>query len=506
MTSMTSRTASAVSPCESCVRAGDGNQGQTAPAGASLAGPPGQAVKRRRMSHDAIDVFSARTAVALLGMVTGIILARTLGPNDRGLLALVLLLPSTLLTFSKFGITQANVYCVQREGALVEKIAANSLALSVGFGLGMGAIAWLFRDLLLSTVMRGVPLWALMLALWRLPLLLIDNFFCGVLQAVNNFSVYNRRTVLGALLVLVLAAVVQVVWGLRLQGAVLIYSVVTTLVVCSLLLSTRRLIPFGLRPNRALLARQLRFGVKSYTQILTMHLLFRIDVYMVAYFLNPAQTAFYSLALHFTEMILEIPQAVGWVIYPRLASLPKEEVHRLTAQACRRTVLLTVSCGVVVAVVAPFLVPLWYGKAFAPAAKPLALAVPGMVMMSVFTIITRDFTSRNNQAVNIRAGTAALLSNIILNVFMIPALGIGGAALATSISYSLAAVMVMISYRREAGIALSEVLIPNLEDARFVWTAAWQAMRRRRFGSAETGTRALARAAVPRGAPPPVAL
>jgi O-antigen/teichoic acid export membrane protein len=435
-------------------------------------------VTRRRLSHDAFDVFGSRTAVTLMGTITGVILARVLGPHDRGLLALVLLLPSTLMTVMKLGVTQANVYCVKREGAPVNQVAANSLALALLLGLGIGAIVWMFRGTLLTTVMREVPPWALLLALYRLPFALIDNYFCGVLQAIDNFSLYNRRTVAGAVLVLVLTVGACLVGRLDLLGAVLIYTVVATLVVIALLVGTHTVIPFGLRPHGDLLRRQVRFGVKSYTQVLAMHLLFRIDVYMVAYYLNPAQTAFYSLALHFTEMILEIPQAVGWVIYPRMASLQKEQVHQLTAQASRRTMLLTGLGGLAVAIFGPVIVPLWYGKAFAPAVRPLTLATLGMVSMSVFTIVTRDFTSRDKQSVNIRAGTAALLSNVGLNLFMIPAFGISGAALATSFSYTLAAVMVLIPFRRDSGIALWEALVPRREDVRFVWQALWQGVGR----------------------------
>jgi len=434
----------------------------------------------RRLSVDIIGVFGSRTAVALIGTITGIILARTLGPNDRGLLALVLLLPSTLTTITKFGITQANVYCVRREGAPVAHVATNSLVLALGFGIALSVICWLGRDLLLSTVMRGVPAFALLLALWRLPLLLIDNYFCGVLQAMGNFSLYNRRTVLGAVLVFVCVVGLRLTSRLDVITSTLVYSGGAVIVVAMLLIGTRSMVAFNLRPDWPLMRRQMRFGVKSYTQILAMHLLFRIDVYMVAYFLNPAQTAFYSLALHFTEMILEIPQAVGWVIYPRLASLQKDQVHLMTAQACRRTVLLTALGGLVVIVLGPVLVPLWYGAAFAAATRPLAFATVGMVMMSVFTIITRDFTSRNNQIVNIRAGTAALVTNVVLNIFMIPAFGISGAALATSISYTLAAVMVMIPYRRESGIALREILVPKTEDLAFVWNTLWDAAQRYR--------------------------
>jgi O-antigen/teichoic acid export membrane protein len=415
-----------------------------------------------------LGVFGSRIGVAMLGTLTGIILARGLGPHDRGLLALVLLLPSTLMTLTKFGITQANVYCVRREGASLDKVASNSLLLAIVLGAVCSGLAWLFRDFLLSTVLGGVPPWALALALWRLPLLLIDNYFWGVLQAMGNFSLYNRRTIAGASLILLLVAGVRFTSGIDLWSAVLIYASVTTLVVVSLLIATRRQIPFGLRPDTALLGHQVRFGLKSYTQVLTMHFLFRSDIYLVSYFLGPAETAFYSLALHFTEIILEIPQAVGWVVYPQMASLQKTDVHRLTAQACRRTILLTATGGVGAVTLGPIIIPMWYGGAFAAASKPLVFATFGAVMMSVFTILSRDFTSRNRQRVNIQAAAVALISNFAFNVYLIPAYGIVGAALATSLAYTLAAIMLLIPFRVEAGIGIRETLLPTPDDLRFI--------------------------------------
>ena len=89
-------------------------------------------------------------------------------------------------------------------------------------------------------------------------------------------------------------------------------------------------------------------------------------------------------------------------------------------------------------------------------------------MMSVFTIITRDFTSRNKQAVNIRAGAVALVTNVVLNVFMIPNLrhfrrGAGDQHF----------VLARGAHGHDrvpsrVGIALTEVLIPRIDDVRFV--------------------------------------
>lgn len=82
----------------------------------AMDGPYAAGRKRRQLSQDIIGVFGSRTAVALFGTVTGIILARKLGPHDRGILALMLLLPATLVTVTNFGITEANVCWVRRGG------------------------------------------------------------------------------------------------------------------------------------------------------------------------------------------------------------------------------------------------------------------------------------------------------------------------------------------------------------------------------------------------------
>jgi O-antigen/teichoic acid export membrane protein len=437
---------------------------------------------KHRLSIDIVSVFGSRTLVTFLGTITGVFLARTLGPHDRGLLALVLLFPATLVMLAKLGIPQANVYCVRREGAPIEAVTTNSIWLSVGLGAVIGVLAWILRGTLLTTIMRDVPAWALLVALWRFPLVLLDDFFSSVLQAINNFAIYNTRTIIGGLMVLVLTVALWMAGWLNFTGAVLVYAAANTVILTSLIRRIRRLIPFGLRPDWGLFSRQMRFGLKSYVQVLTMHLLFRSDVYMVAYFLGPAQTAFYSLALHLAEMILEVPQAVGWVVYPRLASLADVEAHRLTAQACRRTVLLASVGGMGLVVLGPFIVTVLYGRAYAPAAGPLPFVVLGIMTLSVFTIITRNFTSRNNQQINIRAGAVALVSNVALNVFLIPLMGIKGAALATSIAYSIAAVMVLIPYRRESGMGVSELLLPTTEDIHFVWSVGVGMARR--FGPA----------------------
>jgi O-antigen/teichoic acid export membrane protein len=436
-------------------------------------------VSARSVSKDAVSVLGARAVWTVISMATGIILARKLGPHDRGILALVILLPSTVITVAKFGITQANVYFINREQYSASAVASNSTSLALVLSAISCTVCWLLRDWLFSTVLPGVEPWALALALARVPILLLDDYLYGVLQATGHFNLYNSRLILSESLRVLLIVLALLVLHLGLFAAVLIYTLVSVVNIVWLVFSTYRLIPFSLRVDFKLLKGQLEFGAKSYVQTLTSHLLLRIDVYMVAALLkNPAEAAFYSLALRFTEMVLEIPQAVGLVLYPRLAALEEEEIYRLTAQACRRTLLFSGSGAFLIGVLGPWLITIWYGKAYAPAGAPLPWAAVGVVAMSIFVILTRAFTSRHRQQVNIAAGMVALVSNVVLNLFLIPTMGIVGASMATAISYSGACVLLMAAFLAQSRLSVIDVLMPNLEDLRYLLDVCQQSAER----------------------------
>lgn len=421
------------------------------------------------MMDDIAGVLGARATWAVLGMISGVILARQLGPHDRGILALILLVPSTVITISKLGIAQSIVYSINRQKAPVAAVASNVVSLAFILSAISIVLVWALRDSLLEPVLHDIPTWALVFALARVPMLLLDNYLYGVLQATGRFSLYNRRLVSNEILRLVLVVVFVGILNLGLTAAVILYTFTNATVIISLVIAMRREIPFSFAFDLPVLRGQLSFGLKSWVQTSAQHLLLRISVYMVTYYLDPAQTAFYALALHFTEMVLEFPQAIGLVLFPRLASLPKHEVHRLTAQTARRTLLFTIPCAAAFALFGPWVIVAWYGKPYAPAGAPLPWAGVGVVMMSLYVILTRDFTSRGRQQINIFAGLLALASNVALNVFFIPTWGIVGASLATALSYTLACTTLLIAYVVESRLSPLEVLIPKGEDFRFFW-------------------------------------
>jgi Na+-driven multidrug efflux pump len=82
----------------------------------------------------------------------------------------------------------------------------------------------------------------------------------------------------------------------------------------------------------------------------------------------------------------------------------------------------------------------------------------------MYVLLSRDFTARDRQVINVIAAYIALLGNIGLNVWLIPRLGIRGAAIGTGASYTVAALLLYVFFLRESGLPWHEPLIPKAED------------------------------------------
>jgi len=417
-----------------------------------------------RFARDSASVFAVQIAVTLFGLGTGVITARALGPHDRGLLQLLLLLPITLSNFVKLGIPQASVYVMRRGGASAARVAANSLWLALVLGGGLAVLCYVGRDWLLTPFLRQAPAATLPPVLALLPFVLLQTFFSGVLQAEERFREYNLQQVMPPLLALVGMSIALLWLHTGLMGAVVTQSIIVAVVTLWLAVRVRRATHFRLGYDPKLLGGMLAFGGKSYLQTLASTLHFRVDQYMIGYFLDPTQVGLYAIAANLTGLLLKIADAVGTVLYPRLAGAGERSAHAQTSAACRHTLFLTVVVALGFLLFGAPAIRTLYGHAYAGAIRPMLLMLPGVVMLSLYLLLTRNFTSRNRQEVNIAAAGAALTLNVALNCVFIPRFGIAGAAVSTAISYSVAALILLVVFVRESGYTVGQTLVVGRAD------------------------------------------
>jgi O-antigen/teichoic acid export membrane protein len=415
--------------------------------------------RRRHFAVDSLQVLSGQGAMMVIGLVNGIITARWLGPTGRGQFQLLSLLPVMLSNFVKLGIPQASVFYMRRKGASASDVASNSIWFAFVMGGAAVVVCWLGRDWLLTKFLKATPPELLLPSLALIPFVLLQFYLLGVAQAEERFREYNIRQIVPNLLSLVGLVITLVLLHMGLVGAVLVQVVIQVFMTAWMTWRVHHEAPLHLHWNRDLARGMLSFGGKSYVQTLAATLHLRVDLYICAYFLAPADVGLYAIAVNFATLLLKIPEATGTVMFPRLAGSEDRDAHAATSRVCRYTLFILALGVVAFAIGGPLAIPLLYGSRFAGAVRPLLILLPGILMMALYQLLTRNFTSRGKQQVNILAACLALVLNVSLNLYLIPRYGIAGAALANGISYGTAALVLLVAFVRDSGHSVGETLL-----------------------------------------------
>jgi len=374
----------------------------------------------RHFVRDIVQVFGGQLAMMTIGIGTGIITARWLGPHDRGLLQLLVLLPTTLGNFAKLGIPQASVYFMRRRGASPSEVASNALWTALVMGGALAALCWLGRDWFMTNLLKDAPRSVLLPVLALIPCALLQTYFLGIAQAHQRFREYNIQQIVPNVLGLVGMTLVLVVLKLGLIGAVLTNCAITTFMTVWLGIRIHRLAPLRFRVNTGLAREMIGFGGKSYVQTLAATQHQRLDQYLIGYYLSPGEVGLYAVAVNMTSLLTRVWESTGTVLFPRLAGADDRTAHAATAQVARHTVFLALAGAAVLLIGGPIAVPMLFGHKFAGAVAPMLWLLPGLVMMALYQILTRNFTSRGKQEINIVAAVLALGLNVGLNVVLIP--------------------------------------------------------------------------------------
>ena len=159
---------------------------------------------------------------------------------------------------------------------------------------------------------------------------------------------------------------------------------------------------------------------------------------MVNIFLGPASAGLYVVAVNVAERLWILAQAATAVIAPRLSELSANPrlMDEFTPLLSRWILAATLVSALLVAAIMPSLLPFVFGIRFQASVAPLLYLLPGIIAGSASRILAADVAARGRPELNIVATVVVAILNILLNIFLIPSLGLSGAAIATTISYA----------------------------------------------------------------------
>lgn len=419
-------------------------------------------IKRKGFGFDAVTVAINRFAVRGAQFATSLIIARVLGPEGRGLVS-ALTVPSQLaVTFSEMGIRQSTAYYLGRKVYAPERMIPTLLTL-----IPMGALVAMALSLAyfaLAGVAKGD--WLLQgLAVASIPLLLTTSYSTGVFlgrQRITEFRKANWRPAIANVL---LAAGLCWLAGWGVKGA-LIGALVAALI--GALYALRLLsqeTPLKLGFDREVARALQRKGMSYALALFIVMLNYKIMILLLSRFSTLDQVGYYSQATVIAEMIWEVPTAVSSLLMSRgVNSSEPDAFSRKVLVLARFAFLAAIGVSIVLALAAPYLFVMLFGRQFAPSASICIILLPGVVAFIVFKVLNADMASRGNPWVAMIVMLPALLCNIALGWWMIREDGAMGAAYASSITYIFAAIAYLLLYSHTTRIRLSEMLAFRRSD------------------------------------------
>ncbi|MBA3630107.1 MAG: oligosaccharide flippase family protein [Actinobacteria bacterium] len=324
--------------------------------------------------------------VALFG--SGIILARSLGPAGRGDLAVALILPSVALQLACFGLPSAATYYVARNKGAARAIARQlapvaALQALLALGLLVGLTEVFLGGKAESTQTIG------MLTLAGVPPLAVHLYGLHLLQGLGDLRWFNAfRITIPATFVIGLA--IGLLSGLTVVSCTLIWlaSVVTVsgALVVSLVFRVRvaeRRAHANLEGRVPTRRQMVRFGATGFLAQVSPVETFRIDTLVVAGLFSSEVVGYYAVALSISNVPRFLADGIVAVAYPQISA---QDANAARASTRRYMLAAIVACGgatAALALAAPYIIPLLFGRAFSPAVALGVALVIGAGLISI---------------------------------------------------------------------------------------------------------------------------
>ncbi|HEV2070008.1 MAG TPA: oligosaccharide flippase family protein [Acidimicrobiales bacterium] len=419
------------------------------------------------LSRQSASRFLADTAGLVFAVLSGVVVARSLGPTGKGLFSSLTLLAGIVLWICSLGLGDAAVVMVGQKKASMQQALSATMGAAFLLSAVGAALVWAAALFAFGQNWDEVRS-AAGIACVGLPLGLLVYNLGHLLIAQERVAAQSAVIAVTAVVTSLALVLFVAIVDLSVAGGVIANGVgsIAGLVVAWRLLR-RSGLSFRPRFDLAYLVPAARYGVSvAFSYVLTVMLL-RVDMLLTYALAGSEAAGQYSVALSLSALVGLLPVAISAATFPRLARIDEATAKELTAQSCRYGAAAALSVAVAFLVIVPVAVPLLFGPAFRPAVVPTLILLPSGVFWSAQWILCRSAAARGWPGLLLRTFLLSLLVMCGLDLLLIPWLGTVGAALSAVAGPAAGLAWCLVSYRRSPAWSLRlGSLVPRIGDFR----------------------------------------
>lgn len=405
-----------------------------------------------------LQIFVSNVFILGLNVLTGIIIARYLGPEGRGEQAAMIMWPRFLAYSLTLGIPASLVYYMKKKDENKGSLYIASLYMSLILGCVAIAVGFVIIPFWMKDYSKEViefATWALIMS----PIAMLGTINVAALQSREEYHRYNfiRYFPVFCTLVLLLGLVVTGhVTPFNTSVAFLFPAIPVAIWVTIKLISDYKI----KQKNKIKSGKKLlNYGIRSYGTDVAGTFSGYIDQILVVGLLSPSSLGLYVVSLNLSKMLNTIQSAITSVLFPKASGLQQVDAIKLTFKVFRISTVITMILGIGIFIVAPYLLVLLYGESFIEAIAVFRILIFQTAITSTSWILSQGFMSigKPGSVTIIRMVTLGI-NVILLNVF-IPLLGIEGAAISLLITSMIEIIVIFFLYTIKYKVKLENWII-----------------------------------------------
>jgi O-antigen/teichoic acid export membrane protein len=391
--------------------------------------------------------------VATLG--SGIVLARALGPTERGFLTAAMLFGPLLASIGGLGIAEAMVYYSGRAGGGRSPALVTALCIGAVQSLVLILVGLVTVPAFLGSASRPAVPFALAYLVF-IPLYFLVNYPLAILQGRLRLGEFNLARVSAPI---VYTTSLIFLWhvGALSVGSALAASLVSFVIYCALAIAGA----VGLsspHPDTTVARELLGYGLRSHAGNLATIIATPLDLLMLTVMSHPREVGYYAIATSAAMTAGLIPGAISMVLFPTFANQSAEAVApslaRFLLWGLGGTLLLMPALILVV----PWAVVPVYGSAFRAAAPISLILVPGYLLRGATQMLVAILRGSGTP---MRASVGQIVGLVVLAALLpmgISARGPEGAAVAVTVSAAVAFAWLLVSALRQGRLSPQRAL------------------------------------------------
>lgn len=405
----------------------------------------------------------------VFNLVTGVLIARSLGAEGRGEYAALLTIPAVGVWVFSMGVQSAASFHVALHPDEAGRLIASWLLMGVGLiGGGMLVLGALAPMLLSAQDEHLVTL--LRFALLSMLPGFVFQLFSGVLAGAEDYTFVNILQFLSLGVLAAAFIVIELVAGLT-----VITALVTTILaylLTSILAGVRVLRVHGVtRPDLHLARKSLWYGFRVHGNAAGGQVTTRLDLFIMPSLIGASGIGQYAVATNVSTIVVSIASYVPIIVLPAAARRGRQGSRVVVMSACA-VLAMSVAAALIIAIGAGVGVRLIYGDDFGDSVLPLRLLLAGTVAYATAQVLAAGIASVDRP---FTAGLAQLPAVVVtvagLTLFLRDG-GIEAAAIVSSVAYITYLVTALLLYRRVACLEWRE-LVPSADEIQRLRTPWW---------------------------------